>query len=94
MSVFKEQTLLDIVLDTKIDLTGASALEIHYKKPSGAEGSWTGVQFETTKIKYSLTAGNIDESDEWRMQTAVTISGRTGWGKIIKVDFLERLTEL
>jgi hypothetical protein len=96
MSLFKDQTLLDIILDTKITLTGASTTDIHYKKPSGAEGNWVGVvdPANAKNIKYAVTTGDIDETGPYKLQAVVVIGGRTGYGDIIEVDFILRLTDI
>lgn len=55
-----------IDLDTHEDLTLSPTLEIYYRKPSGVTGVWTGVQEDTTKIRYITTsADDLDEIGVW-----------------------------
>lgn len=93
-NLFNTQSLLDLVLDTNIDLSSATSKFIHYEKPSGTDGSWTGVLEGTTSIRYSVQPGDIDEVGTWRFQTVVVIGGRTGYGDIVKLKFKERITTL
>ncbi len=94
MSVFKTQTLLDLILDTNIDITSATVTRIYYEKPDGSVGFWAGTVEDTTKIKYAIQTDNIDTAGTWRFQTQVVIGGRTGWGDIVQVEVKEFLEEL
>lgn len=87
MSAFKTQTLLDITLDTGIDISTASSLSIRYKKPSGETGSWSGTLSGLTSITYGVQSGDIDEAGTWRFQAVVVISGETGYGEIVTHNF-------
>lgn len=93
MSIFKDQTLLTITLDTALtDLTDATTLRIYYKKPSGTESFWAANLSGTQKMTYSIQANDLDEVGEWRLQAYADYSGNIGRGDIILMVVEERLT--
>jgi len=93
MSIFKDQTLLTITLDTSLtDLTDASTLRIYYKKPSGTESFWAGSLSGTKSITYAIQSNDLDESGEWRLQAYADYSGNIGRGDIVLMIVEERLT--
>lgn len=91
MAIFKTQDLLDITLQTNVDLTGATVTDINYLKPGGDRGTWSGSAFDTTKIKYEVQPGDIDEFGLWKLQAEITIGGRTGLGEIVEWQIEEIL---
>ncbi len=76
--VFINQTDLTIELDAKVDLTTATEVYIHYKKPSGAEGRWTGTA-SGTKITYAVEEGDINQAGMWRLQGETLIDSKVGF---------------
>lgn len=90
MSLFKNQTLIDLTLNTGIEITGYSAIAIKYEKPSGVTGQWTAQANGINSIKYPIADENdLDESGEWKFQAVVTIGGRTGYGEIVRINVRE-----
>ena len=88
---YVESIGLTITLDTKIVLTAAPLTQIHYKKPSGAEGIWTANVVDTTKVQYDTIAGDIDEAGTWEFLAYVTTAGGfTGPGEPASVTFNEK----
>ena len=53
-------------LDTTVDLSAATTLEIQYKKPDGTTGAWAGAQQDTTKIRYTILTGDWDQAGTCR----------------------------
>jgi hypothetical protein len=82
--IFINQNLLQIRLDTKIDLTNAATMEIRYRKPSGTTGAWSAARYgSTTQIYYDLSATELDEVGLWTLWSYVVMNtGRKGYGKI------------
>lgn len=77
--IYKNQSVR-IELDTLIDLSTATDLEILYKKPSGATGSWTAVVSGTALV--AITDNNdLDEVGVWRVQTKVVIDSKVKKGR-------------
>lgn len=91
MAIFNTQDLIDIVLDTGQDLTSATVTNIKYIKPDGTSGTWTGVSYDTTKVKYEVQSGDLDDIGLWTLQAIVTIGGRTGYGDLVKMQVDEKL---
>jgi hypothetical protein len=88
-NVYVGQTLLDITLNTGIDLTNATEVLIKYKKPiSKVEGSFTVAQgltvIDTTKLKYIFQTGDLDEKGTWSFWTHVIINGKQAPGKVYR----------
>ena len=92
MDIFVGQTLLSIILDTEIDLTGASTLEILFKRPDETKGKWAGTQSDVTKIKYQIAdASDLNQEGDWEFQAHAVLSGNDGYGDIITQPVLDRI---
>jgi len=85
--IFVGQEALQLRLDTKLDLTGASDLKIKFKRPDGSAGEWGGTLYSTTFIQKSF----INDADElngagiWTFWTCATMSdGRLIQGKPVQ----------
>ena len=65
----------------RIDLSTWTVLQIKYKKPSGASGTWTGILYGTETVRYVTLAGDIDETGEWQFQPYAEITGWKGHGR-------------
>jgi len=79
-------------LDTGSDLTGATKMEIHAKKPSGDIVTWTASQYAaTTKITYTTIDGDLDESGTWTFQAYVEwTTSSVHWGLAVEKEIWER----
>jgi hypothetical protein len=62
---------LDIILNCHKDITVAVSVAITYQKPDGITGSWTGVVYNTTYVKYTTQAGDINQAGTWKFQALV-----------------------
>lgn len=69
--------VLTIDLTDKVDLATATAATIRYRKPSGTEGTWTGVIVDDT-IQYTTVAGDLDEPGVWYLQGEFVLPTFTG----------------
>ena len=90
--IFRNQTSLRVKLTTNVDITGATALKIKYRKPSGDTGEWTATSEDNSTgiIYYDIQAGDINESGNWVMWAYVTFSdSRSAPGEIVKVKVYE-----
>lgn len=68
-------------LDTEKDLTGGVQPEIHFKKPSGTTGEWTG-SISGQKVEYVTETTDLDETGKWELQPSVILGGKLVKGKI------------
>lgn len=69
------QTLqIDVWL--RVDITGATAYLLKYRKPSGTTGDWTAtiVDAEAGWLRYNLPAASNDESGIWTLWGHVTLA--------------------
>ena len=67
----------------RVDLTTATVREIHYRKPSGATGLWSGATLVGTRVLRHVTvAGDIDEFGSWDFQPYAEKPGWKGWGRM------------
>lgn len=92
MSVFQNQGLLAIKLDTGTNVTSASVKRILYKKPDGTSGYWTASSVENdTILVYNFIDTDLDQTGVWTFQAFVTISGRNGYGEYVQKEIKPKL---
>lgn len=84
MSIYKDQSLLTIILETGLSLTTATDPKILYKKPDGTTGFFTAT-IARTKLTYDVQNGDLDQTGVWQLQASVQIGERTGLGDITKI---------
>lgn len=77
----------DIILETGQTITTADVLQIKYQKPDGTTGAWTGTISGTTKVKYTLSNGDIDQAGVWTFQAYVEVSGGKWHGQTAEMAF-------
>ena len=78
--IYETDMGIEIIADTRADLTGAAAVSIHYRPPTGAAGQWAGTVHETTKVRYVTAAPLM--AGRWYFQAGVTnLGGWTGRGR-------------
>jgi len=71
-----------IRLDAGESIVSASTIQIKYKKPSGATGTWTAEVEELTYAAYTTLAGDLDEDGPWEIQLYVEMGGAQIHGAI------------
>jgi len=77
----------DIILDTGVDISSATVLQVKYQKPDGVTGEWTGTVQDTTKIRYTLSEDDIDVAGRWTFQSYVEVSGGKWHGETAEITF-------
>lgn len=86
--IYSGQSALTIRLTTNQDITGASAVLIKYKKPSGVTGYWTAAitTAATGVISYTMAdTSQLDETGKWTFWAHVTFSdGKVAPGEPIE----------
>ena len=70
----------EIIVDVCADITAATKTDLLVEKPDGTIVTWVGGIYETTKIRYVIQAGDLDQAGEYMLQAYVEISGWTGRG--------------
>jgi hypothetical protein len=67
----------------RVNLTTATVREIHYRKPSGATGVWTGATLVgTNTLRHVTVGGDIDEFGAWDFQPYAEKPSWKGWGRM------------
>lgn len=88
MSIYVNQSYINIQLDTDVDLTGGTGAKIHYTKPGGETGYWNGT-VNGENIEYEVQPGDIDESGIWLFQGEVTMpDGRLAKARTVRQKVL------
>lgn len=67
---------------TAVDISTNSGLNMYFKKPNGATLTKTAVLNTTGtdgRMKYILTAGDIDIKGDWQVQGFVNLGGSGSW---------------
>lgn len=91
MSVFQNQGLLALKLDTGQDVSSASVRRILYKKPDGSSGYWTASLEGTTVLVYNMLNTDLDQYGVWTFQSFVTIAGKDGYGEYVQKEIKAKL---
>jgi hypothetical protein len=73
----------DLVVDTCEPITTATTTDLRIMKPDGNLFTWTGAVYDTTKIKYTVIAGDFDQAGTYRLQAYVVMPGWTGRGDTV-----------
>lgn len=81
--IYKNQSVR-IELDTLIDITTATGLEIHYKKPNGVTGFWSATRVGTAVVAITDN-DDLDVVGVWRVQAKVTIDGKNKYGRAVNL---------
>ena len=63
-------------LDTGTSLTGASTVQIKYRKPDGSTGTWT-ASGAGTEVQRDIESSENDQAGTWYFHSYVTFSGET-----------------
>jgi hypothetical protein len=96
MSIFQGQGLMQLKLETGIDLSSASSKAILYKKPDGTSGTWavstteTGVATNSILV-YTMSNSDFDLSGVWTFQAYAVIGGKNGYGEYIQKEIKPKL---
>ena len=64
--IFKGDVGVDLRVDTKIDLTGASQTTLKVRKPNKREVEWTATT-SGTELRYTTASGDFDVAGVYRI---------------------------
>lgn len=91
MSVFKGSVGLEIPLDVGTTITGATTLQIKYRKPDGTSGAWTATEKTSTSISYTTVSGDLDFTGDIKLQAYVVTATWTLYGDIVRLTVYDVL---
>ena len=89
MTIYLGEPDIEIRLETGIDLTNNTLLNIKVVKPSGATATWTTTDYDDTEIIYDTTTGDIDEVGTYRLRAYFLIGTTPHYGEIATIDVLD-----
>lgn len=91
--VYLNQSNLSLILDTEVDLAGATTTEIKYIKPDGTEGAFVGSIYDSTNVKYDFTGTELDQISCWIFWAYVIFSdGRNAPGEPVTMQVYKQGT--
>jgi hypothetical protein len=70
-----------IRLNAGMDISAATTIEIHYKKPDGTTGEWTATLEGTNYAYYYTLADTLDMNGTWTIQLYVEVGSVKAHGK-------------
>ena len=81
-----------ISIDVGEDISAATAVKIHYKKPDGTVGNWTAsVADDDQSVEYNTQASDINVVGLWQFQAHITLPTWNGYSTIVKQQVNEAL---
>lgn len=85
--VYKPDIGTVISLNTGQVITGATALTIEVKKPSGTVASWPcTIGVDTKSVEHTVVANDIDELGSYLLQSKLTLAGGTWRGATVVLE--------
>ncbi len=71
----------EILLDTKVDLTGGTDAKIKVKKPDGNAVEWDASIKDTTRLSHVAEADELDQAGTYLFQASITLGSWKGRGE-------------
>lgn len=82
--IYQNQSALTLQVRTGVDITGALAHRIYYRKPDDTSAYWTATPLtvSTGVIKYDFTGSELDTVGTWTVWAYIQFSdSRIGYGE-------------
>ena len=70
--IYQGQTYEDVSLETSIDLTSATNLQVLFKKPDGTKGTWTATPNGTKAVVQAA----FDQPGVWVLNVFAIVTGK------------------
>lgn len=91
--IYEDDIGTEIKIDMDESMETATGITFEVKKPNGEEESWSGIQIiETTKLKYTIQAGDLDVSGTYKIQPKLTLGSWTGKGYTVSFRVYAKFT--
>jgi hypothetical protein len=95
--IFTNHKLLEIELNTKIDLSAITVSKIYFKRPDGTQGQWNAVVKSGPEglkyLSYTLTSNdNINQEGVWLLEPYIEVNGKPAPGDIVEMKVFKPLT--
>lgn len=75
-----------IEVDCGENITTATGITLEIRKPNGSKVSKAASLYSTTKLRYTVISGDLDQSGKYSIQPKLTISGWIGRGETVTMD--------
>ncbi len=72
-----------IEVDMGTDISHASLVELHVKKPGGSSVEWTGAVYDTNYIRYSTVDGDFSLPGLYLVNPYIEIGNWKGYGETV-----------
>lgn len=72
--IYVNEIGIPVIVETGIDLTGASVWLIHINKPSGSKKDWIGIPDDDPKsglLRYTTVQNDLDQAGDYKVQAEV-----------------------
>ncbi len=69
-----------LIVDCKKTITGATGILLKVRKPDETEHDWSATIYDTSKIQYTVQAGDFDQAGDYRIQSYLTLGSWVGRG--------------
>ncbi|MBF0121158.1 MAG: hypothetical protein HQK79_20185 [Desulfobacterales bacterium] len=86
----------EILIDMQEDISMATNIKLHVKRPSSKDNNNLGIVFWRPEIysnrylKYIIKDGDLDIPGEYKIQPELTLLGWSGFGKTVKFKVYEK----
>lgn len=81
MKIFKDQSILEIVLETGVSVDGADVAKILVVKPGNEKTQWNAVK-DGTKLNYTVQEGDLNKVGAYQVQAYFESGGLKIFGQI------------
>lgn len=94
METFVNDTI-QLIIDTNIDVSGYTILQVRYRKPDGTLGCWAASLCPANDdcMTYTCVCGDLDQSGRWLIQAVVLNAGVRLTGRWIEFIVHDPLVE-
>jgi len=83
--IYVGDTGTEFIVDTGTDVSSATKLALKVLKPEGVSAEWVGSSYQTTKIKYTTVADDLNVAGEYAIQAYVEMPAWTGRGETVVI---------
>lgn len=89
-NIFVNQPL-HIEIETDVDLTSATAVEIKFNKPDGTTDKWTAATIDAFGgiIKYDVPQNILNVAGIWKMWAYITYSNGSYPGEVFEIEIFK-----
>jgi hypothetical protein len=80
----------EIILDTGVDITSATACAIEGRRPDFSTFTWPAEVYDTTCVRYFTTEASLNMSGTWTVHASVTEVGGNWLGEAATFEIFDK----